>query len=260
MSEKTWSDHRSRFLMGLAAGVVLAVVFATALTQGARAGGEIKKRTRHLIRESTDTYDIVQADRQVGRETVTRSEFDDNTTRFEARTEMQMSHGAKVETDNDLLLEEDSHFPLKFKMKRVVRQENMEVEQTMDIDMVSNVAVIRAVTNENEVVSRKILPTGTAIIDMMTAHQYYQPLYWYNRDSGGVQVFNVLDPLLKKEYSATMRFQQEETIEIDGKPVAASRFEYTREKLTAHLWVDANDRIVKVEQGFMIFTLTTDAE
>jgi hypothetical protein len=257
MSEKRWSNFRPGVrLVYAAAGLLLAGVFVTS----ALAGADRQKRPRQLVRSETDTYIIMQADQEVGREKVVRSDYDDNSVLFDADIEMQMAHGANIKTVSNLLLEADSHFPLNYRMDRNVQQTNMSVEQKTAIEMFSNVAVITSEMQGKEQVLRKVLPTGTAVVDMMAAHHYYQPLYWYNRDSGGVQIFNVLDPLTRQQYSASMRLQQKETIEVGGKQVEAERYEYKRNQLTAQVWVDVNDRIVKVEQGFMVFLLDNYAE
>lgn len=257
MSEKLWSDFCPRVRLVLMASVpLLAGVFVA----GALAGADQQKQPRQLVRQVTDTYTITQADEEVGREKVVRSDYDDNSIQFDGEIEMRMSHGANIKTVSYLLLEADSHFPLNYTMDRNVQQADMDIEQKTAIEMFSNVAVITWEMQGTEKVLRKTLPTGTAVVDMMAAHHYYQPLYWYNRDEGGIQIFNVLDPLTRQPYSASLRLQQQETVDVGGTQVDTERYEYKRNQLTALVWVDADDRIVKVEQGFMVFLLDNRGE
>jgi hypothetical protein len=257
MSEILWSDNRPVVRRIIAAAALL---LAGVFVAGSLAGAGQQKRPRQLVRAETDTYVILQADQEVGRENVVRSDYDDNSIQFDAEIGMQMAHGALIKTVSNLLLEEDSHFPLNYRMERNVEQETMSIEQVTAIEMFANVAVITSEMQGTEQVLRKVLPTGTAVVDMMAAHHYYQPLYWYNKDDGGVQIFNVLDPLTRQQYSASLRLQQEETIEVGGRRIEAERYEYKRNQLTAQVWVDADNRIVKVEQGFMVFLLEKQAE
>ncbi len=221
-----------------------------------------QKRPRQLVRAMTYTYSITQADQEIGNETFTRTEYDDNSLFFKATAVMKMTHGADITTSSELLMEEDSHYPLEYRVARNIKQATVDFVQETDIAMVSNVAVIHSVVRGVEQTNRMVMPTGTAIVDMNSVFHFYQPLYWYNRELAGTQSFNVLDPLTKSQYSASLRYQEEETLDIAGMQVQASRYEYTREKISALISVDADGRIVRVEQGFMIFELTdwSDAE
>jgi len=219
-----------------------------------------EKRPRQLVRAMTFTYSITQADQEIRNETFTRTEYDDNSLHFKATVEMKMTHGADITTSSELLLEEESHYPLEYHVSRNIKQATVEFVQETDIAMVSNVAVIHSVVRGVEQSNRMVLPTGTAIVDMNSVFHFYQPLYWYNREIAGVQSFNVLDPMTKSHYSASLRYQEEETLDIAGLQIQASRYEYTREKISALISVDADGRIVRVEQGFMIFELTDWSE
>jgi hypothetical protein len=239
------------FVTTLALCVFVSAVFADVNRQ---------KRSRQPVRAVTFTYSITQADQVIGNETFTRTEYDDNSLFFKATAEMNMTHGADITTSSELLLEEQSHYPLEYHVTRNIKQATVDFVQETDITMVSNVAVIHSVVRGTEQSTRMVLPTGTAILDMNSVFPFYQPLYWYNKDIPGVQSFNVLDPLTKSQYSASLRYQEEETLDIAGVQVQASRYEYTRGKLSALISVDADGRIVRVEQGFMIIELTDWSE
>lgn len=263
MSETTYSN-RVRGLSPRGKGslfvTVLLLCALCALVSAVFASVNREKRPRQLVRAMTFTYSITQADQEIGNETFTRTEYDDNSLFFKATVKMQMAHGADITTDSELLLEEESHFPLEYHSTRNIKQATVEFTQVADIEMVSNVAMIHSVVRDVEQSTRMVLPTGTAIVDMNSVFHFYQPLYWYNRERAGVQSFNVLDPMTKTHYSASLRYQEEETLDIAGIQTQTSRYEYSRDKIKALISVDADGRIVRVEQGFMIFELTDWSE
>ena len=260
MSEM-FCNNRARGLPLRGAGsLFVTVLLLCTFVLASFAGVVREKRPRQLIRAKTFTYTITQADQEIGNETFTLTEYDDNSIFFKATVEMHMTHGADITTNSDLLLEEFSHFPIEFHMTRNIKQATVEFDQETDIEMISNVAVIRSVVRDVEKTTRMVLPTGTAIVDMNSVYHFYQPLYWYNKEVSGVQSFNILDPVSRNLYSASLRYQEEETLTIAGLQVQAARYEYNREKISALISVDADARIVRVEQGFMTFELTDWSE
>jgi len=105
-----------------------------------------------------------------------------------------------------------------------------------------------------------VLPAGAAVVDMSVAHHMYIPLYWYDTESGGVQNFNIVDPISTKTYPATLRLQTKETIVVNGKDTETERYEFTRDKQTFKIYVDAGGRIVKLDQGFLVYELSEWSE
>jgi hypothetical protein len=219
-----------------------------------------RSEPRKLVYSVTSTYNIFQVDKQIGSETVTRNDYSDNTVDFESTITLQLPNGAGVSTKGVLLLEDESYFPMGYNSVRTMMQSGTEFDNGTYIEWFANVALVRRKTPASEDTTHVVLPTGTAVLDVNAAHHLYQLLKWYDFETGGVQGFNVLDPTLARLYSASLRLLAEETITIDGNEFVASRFDFNRNKNTAKVYVDAEKRILKVDQGYMVYELADWSE
>ncbi len=240
---------------------VLVFVLIPAISLAGQSDKKMKRtEPRKLVYSVTSTYNIFQVDKQIGSETVTRNDYSDNTVDFQSTITLQLPNGAGISTKGELLLEDESYFPMGYTSVRTMKQAGTEFDNGTYIEWFANVALVRRKTPASEDTTHIVLPTGTAVLDVNAAHHLYQLLKWYDFETGGVQGFNVLDPTLAKLYSASLRLLAEETITIGGNEFVASRFDFNRDKNTAKVYVDAEGRILKVDQGYMVYELADWSE
>jgi hypothetical protein len=217
-------------------------------------------KPRELVRTVVAKYTIFQVDQEVGTESVTRTDFDDNSVEFHAKIEMNFTQGSDIYLETNLTVDEGTYFPMSYRSEKKVKQGTAEFDDVTDIDWFANVAVICKRGHAREDTSRITLPTGAAVLDVTAAHHLYPLLFWYDKDLGGVQSFNVFDPNSKRVSSATLRLQTDEKIEVAGEMVTSTRFEFVRDKTTFKIYVDAEGRILKVDQGYMVYELSEKSE
>ena len=240
---------------------VLVFVLIPAVLLAGQSDKKMKRaEPRKLVHSVTSIYNIFQVDKQIGSETVTRNDYSDNTVDFQSTITMQLPNGAGISTKGELLLEDESYFPMAYTSVRTMKQAGTEFDNGTYIEWFANVALVRRKTPASEDTTHIVLPTGTAVLDVNAAHHLYQLLKWYDFETGGVQGFNVFDPTLAKLYSASLRLLAEETITIDGNEFVASRFDFNRDKNTAKVYVDAQGRILKVDQGYLVYELADWSE
>jgi hypothetical protein len=244
--------------VGLALAVV--VLLQPMLTPVRGDSKKMSVEPRALVRAVTSKYVIYQGDDEIGAETVTCSEFNDNSIQYQSKIEIEFPQISDMVIETDLLLEEESRFPMHYDMVKHVKQGQVEYDMVVDIDWFANVAVISKQVRAAPETTRVVLPTGTAVLDINAIHQLYVPLYWYDEAAGGYQNFNVLEPMTGRLTPASLRRQVNEMVAVGGEEVAALRYEITREKQTFTLHVDEEGRIVKVDQGFMVYELAEHTE
>lgn len=259
---KRRSDHNPKCSTG--ACVISATVVVLLLVPAFSFSGEKSKmktiKPRELARSVALKYRILQADQEVGSESVTREEYNDNSVEFLSEIEIQYTHGSEMSIETNLTLEGDSYFPMRCRMIKRVSQAGKEVDDITDVEWFANVAVIHRSIQARTDTTRITVPTGTVVLDPVAAHHLYLPLFWYNKDLGGTQSYNALDPNSKTMYSVSLRRQADETIEVAGETVAVKRYEFTGRKMNYKLYVDADDRIVKIDQGYMVYELSEWSE
>jgi hypothetical protein len=247
-----------------AAGLgLLAVVVPPAAGEDPSAPSQSVMKTieeRRLVRTVQWKYDVLQAGEPIGSEAVTRSDYSDNSVQFESQVELAFQHGAQTAIATDLLLEEETFFPIRFEITRNTKQGDVEFAIGSHLEWFSNVAAVYKTSRGVSDTLHVVLPAGAAVVDMNVAHHLSIPLYWYDTQRGGVQNFNVVDPISAKIYPATLRLQTGETITVKGKETPTERYEFTREKLTFKVYVDAEGRIVKLDQGFLVYELSEWSE
>lgn len=257
---KIRSHKTARFAR--AAYIVLAalVLFPATSPCGERSGKMKATGTRELIGTVTAKYAIFQADQEIGSESVTRYDYDDNSVVFESKTEMHYTHGAEMYVETTLTSEEESRFPMRYHMTKKMSQGGHDIEDIIDIEWFANVAVVVRTVQGATDTTRLTVPTGTAVFDPVVAYQLYTPLFWYNRDAGGTQSFNTLDPALRAVHTAILKDQTQEEIEIGGETLDVTRYEFDRDRIQFKVYVDVEGRIVKVDQGYLIYVLSEWSE
>jgi hypothetical protein len=200
-------------------------------------------------------YVIVQQDEEVGRETVTRRVFDDNTIRFDAETTIR-TVAAIFTTKSRLTLEEESYFPRSYRADKSVKQPQEEMAHAITVDMYANVAVLgselRGLNDSRSVV----VPAGTAVQEVGLLYPWYQLLFWVDPAADGRQPITWLDPSSGKVESGEMYIVGEETLDVLGKKTRVTVYKAERERLgPATLYVDGKRRIVKAEQNMSVYRL-----
>jgi len=234
----------------------------SAVMAGAGEDAPMKRiEERELVRTVTLTFAVYQAGEKIGTEEVTRSDYNDNTVQFRSDVAVVYPQGVEMTIGTDLLLEEESFFPMKYHAVKNMKQSGVDIDMGSDIDWYANVAVFRRSSESGVDTSRVVLPVGTAVMDQNVAHHLYVPLYWYDSEAGGVQGFNVVDPMNQMMASSSLRLQvEDEAVAVAGHDVIADRYEFVRNKQTFKLYVDAEGRIVKVDQGYLVFEMTDWSE
>jgi len=238
-----------------------ALLLLPAASLAAKSDKKMKRvEPRQQVRSIHSTYVIYQVDQEIGHEAVVRNVYTDNTVEFRATVEMHMPHGANISVESELLLQEESFFPIRYRAGRTVKQEAMEFGNSVDAEWFSNVAVVRSSAGGEEATNRVTLPTGAAVFNMETTHLLYQLLFWYDGEAGGVQSFNVFEPTSRNVSSASLRLQKSETVTIQGEEVTALRYELKYRNTDLALFVGDGGRILKVDQGFLVYELSEWSE
>jgi hypothetical protein len=257
------SSHNPKVRTGgrIAGTAVAALLLLPAISLSGEQKSKMKTvKPRELVRTEVLKYTIFQVDQEVGSESVTRDDYDDNSIVFQSEIEIHFTHGSDMSIETSLTVEEESYFPMRYRMAKRVSQGTNEFDDITDIEWFANVAVIYKNIRTREDTTRITLPTGAVVLDPIAAHHLNLPLFWYNKDLGGTQSFNVLDPNSKTVHSVTLRPQTEETIEVAGETVNVTRYEFINKNSNFKVYVDANDRIVKVDQGYMVYELSEWSE
>lgn len=215
---------------------------------------------REVVRTVESSYDVYKGEDSIGSEKVTRYDYNDNSVQFRSEVELELQPGLQTKLHTDLVLEEETYFPISFEIAKELKSKDIDATLETSLDWFSNVAVVKKTTPSKTDTSRVVLPTGVAVIDVNVAHLLLVPLYWYDTDAGGVQIFNVVDPWNIKTSQSTLRWQTRDTVEVNGTEVQADRYEFVRTPQTFKVYVDTKGRIVKLDQGFLVYELSDWSE
>jgi hypothetical protein len=243
--------------------VVLCIAFFSGLSAG-DAGGQasrdaMKRAETRMLESSILNYTIVQGGEAVGSESVTRKLYSNNTIAFSADITMAPAPGVVWTTEVELVLEEDSHFPRRYEMKKVITHEERSIEHRATVEMFANVAVVHATINESVVSNNIVLPAGTPVFETGILHLVHQLLFWYDRGSGGRQRFTVFDPMRGKSSDFVMLLTGAETIDVMGAPTEVEVFQLEQGQVTARYFVDAEGLLVGADLGYMSYSLSETA-
>jgi hypothetical protein len=159
----------------------------------------------------------------------------------------------------ELTLEEESYFPRTLHIKKTVTQPNAEgFTHTIDIEMFSNVAVVTSMLRDQAGNKRVVVPTGVSIEDLGVLGYLYQTLFWYDKESGGEQRFQWLDPVMVEVRSGDIKMDPETTISVLNKKTKVSVYQIDRERIgPATVWVDSKGVIVRAEQNLFVYELVS---
>jgi len=211
---------------------------------------------KELVRTVTAEYAITQAGKDFGSEKLVRREYNDNTIEFFSTVTMSPAEGVNIKIETELLVEADSHFPISHKLKKDILQGESHIIQEIRTELFSNVAVISRITGEQVEVTKKVLPTGAAFVGGNGCYYFYQMLFWYNRDMGGRQTFDVFDLDVKASQPGVLLMTPADDIEVMGVDTAVALYVLEREKRQpTNIYLNKDDVIVRLEQSYMIYQL-----
>ena len=202
------------------------------------------------------SYRIMQSGQKVGAESYEEQKFDNNTTVFKIENELTYGQGVALSQKTELTIEDESTFPRTLHVVKTIAQPGGGFEHRIDVEMFSNVAVVTTTLRDVKETQRVVVPTGIALEELGTLTYLYQTLYWYDREVGGRQRFQWLDPGFAKVSEGEIYLTGEDTIDVLGKKTKVSVFKLERATYgPATLWVDAQGMIVRGEQNLSIFEL-----
>jgi hypothetical protein len=153
------------------------------------------------------------------------------------------------------LVREDSFFPIEYHQDKEVGNEDDQMAMQLDIEMFANVAVVTTGAQKAGAARNVVVSTGAAILETGSVYTYEPFLFWYDRDLGGRQNFDVLDAGTRRPASVVMSLIGQDTVTVDGKRYEADIFQVEREKFDVQIFVDEIGRIIRVNQNFMVFDL-----
>ncbi|HET6349706.1 MAG TPA: hypothetical protein VFH88_11550 [Candidatus Krumholzibacteria bacterium] len=252
MSVRSLPDRATRAI----AVLVLALAAAPAVTAGMPAHQKKPVKLESTLRTE---YSITQNNKEMGHEAVEKKTYDNNTVVFTIDAEMTYGPGVTMKQHAELTVEEDSYFPRSLHLTKNVSDPNGKgIAHQLDVEMFSNVAVITSTLGGVAGSRRLVVPTGVAIEDLGVVGYLYQTLFWYDRETGGNQRFQWLDPVGVEVHSGQISLGDPETISVMKKKTRTSVFKLERDRLgPATLWVDSQGTIVRAQQNMFNYELVS---
>jgi hypothetical protein len=238
-------------------------VLATALALSGAAAARAQTRSqmqlveKKLVAERTAVYRITQEGRELGREEITVRTYNTNTVVYEARISLQHTEDAGYDEVTRLELEEDSHFPRAFTMKRDMHHGDMQVEHSVAVEMFTNLAVIETHLRESSERYHVVVPSGSTIMETGALHVLEPLLAIYSDDVGGSQAVQVFDALSRRVERVVVQRAGSEDVTVGGQTVSAVVYTVEREKFPIKLFVDGEHRVVRCEMNMMVYDLVS---
>jgi hypothetical protein len=241
--------------------VAAAIAAASVAIAPAFAEGMSPHHKKPVKLESTlvTEYRIVQDKKKMGSEKVTKQTYDNNTIVLTIDATMTYGPGVTMDQHCELTLEEESYFPRTLHIKKTVKQpDGQGFTHSIDIEMFSNVAVVTSMLRDQAGNKRVVVPTGVSIEDLGVLGYLYQTLFWYDKESGGEQRFQWLDPVMVEVRSGDIKMDPQTTISVLNKKTKVSVYQIDRERIgPATVWVDSKGVIVRGEQNMFVYELVS---
>lgn len=219
-----------------------------------------QKKPVKLTSTVTGEYRIMQDKNKMGSEKIEKKTFDNNTILFTIDAVLAYGPGVTMTQHIELTVEEESYFPRTLHITKTVSQPNGSETFThkIDVEMFSNVAVVNTLLRDQPGAKQVVVPTGVAIEDLGVLAYLYQTLFWYDKESGGEQRFQWLDPIAGEVHSGDIKTDPDTTIPVLKKKTKVSVYQIDRERLgPATLWVDSKGFIVRGEQNMFTYELVS---
>ena len=244
-----------KFVQGLHSGLGVGVLLV--LSAAIAAAGPHQKKPVKLTSTVVAEYRIVQGKKPMGTERIEKKVFDNNTVVFNIDNELSYGPGVTMKQHCELTVEEESYFPRTLHItKSVAQPDGQKFDHQIDVEMFSNVAVVTSMLRDQSGSKRAVVPTGVGIQDLGVLGYLYQTLFWYDKETGGEQRFQYLDPIGVEVHSGDIKLDPETTIPVLKKKTKVSVFQIEREKMgAATVWVDSKGVIVRAEMNLFVYEL-----
>ncbi len=239
---------------GRARRMALALVVTAAAFAGGvlAAGGD----DAPAVRERVDmTWVGRNSGREVSREHVVMETRDDATVRFVADGESHPSPAVSMRTKSELVLDEETYFPLSIRYDLVTEAGERTIPQSFEVTMYANVAVVHTRAGAAESTQRVVMPAGTAFYDLNLIYPLQQFVHVYDDETGGRQAFDVFDVSRGKLEQAVFYRAGADTIEALGQRMPVRVYKLERKTLTTTVYADDTGRMVGVDLGFVRYSL-----
>jgi len=236
--------------------VVCALVLSGVVWSTPGSGGvKPPRKVREAMGSTRSEYTITQREREIGSESIVRTDYNDNTVTFTVHSHLEPAAETRMDAEIELTVVEESFYPLKYTMTKQVKQGESGMSMETSIEMFANVAVMTTKSGKAEGTRRIVLPTGAALVETGAIYAYEQYLFWYDRDLGGRQSFNAMDVASGKEESDVVNLIAQDTLSVMGQETPVDVYKLQRQSFDVTLYVDATGRMVRVEQNFMTWDL-----
>lgn len=213
-----------------------------------------------LIGATEAVYSITQVGELVGSEAVRQEVLDDNTVVFRSSIKMEPPRGMGWEETTELVMDEESYFPRSYRMDKKMSGMGRTIDQSIDVEMLANVAVVATRLNEVEQKRNIVLRAGTSFYEMGVMHLVHQMIFWYDRDIEGRQSFSALDVARGVVNDFVLHVSGQDTIEFNGETLDVSVFSLEGTAVATRYFVDARGRILRAESGYAVYELTEWSE
>jgi len=223
-----------------------------------RAMSPHQKKPVKLTSTLRTEYRVTSSDNKpVGSETVEKKVFDNNTIAFTIDSALDYGPGVVMKQHVELTVEEESYFPRELHITKTVSQpDGTSFQHQIDLRMFANVAVVKSVLRGIPGGKTLVVPTGVAVEDLGVLGYLYQTLFWYDRETGGEQRFQWLDPVGVEVHTGSINMEREATIPVLKKKTKVTIFDIERERIgPARVWVDKDGTIVRGEQTMFTYEL-----
>jgi hypothetical protein len=213
------------------------------------------RKARAAVGSTRSEYAIAQQGREMGSESILRTDYNDNTVVFGVHSRLEPAPETVMDQNVEFTVVEESFYPLGYRMAKRIDQGDSGITMEISIDMFANVAVMTSKSANAEGTSRIVLPTGAAFVETGTIYAYEQFLFWYDRRLGGRQNFDAMDVANGKEESLVVQLIAADTVSVGGEATPVDVYKLHRPYFEVTLYVDGAGRMVRAEQNFMTWDL-----
>jgi len=244
----------------ICAAGALALLVGAAAVPATPAERMRERRVRTLLSETRALYRLYYKGSEVGTEKMVRRLYDDNTIVYEGDVDVQMSADVHTAEKGTLVLEEESHFPRSYRVDRVMESGGKSLETHIDVQMFANVA--RRIQTIGDATEKRnvVLPTGTPLIGTNVVYPVYQLLFWYDRERGGRQSFEVFEVSHRETERVVLSLEGQDSVAFDGGDVETDVYLMDLPTHPVRYYVDRSGRIIAADLGFLRAELVEWAE
>jgi hypothetical protein len=189
------------------------------------------RKARAAVGSTRSEYAIAQQGREMGSESILRTDYNDNTVVFGVHSRLEPAPETVMDQNVEFTVVEESFYPLGYRMAKRIDQGDSGITMEISIDMFANVAVMTSKSANAEGTSRIVLPTGAR------------------------QNFDAMDVANGKEESLVVQLIAADTVSVGGEATPVDVYKLHRPYFEVTLYVDGAGRMVRAEQNFMTWDL-----